>query len=167
MNTRNIAKGLLGVVLAVGLVTACASTPEPEPPSDEGFQEAPRDPGLPDRDRTPPPRDVAEFQTIFFAFDEYSLTGRAKDSLRHNAAVLSQSSGARLEIQGNCDERGTEEYNLALGKRRAEAAQQYLVDLGVEVSQVTTISFGEENPSVRASNETAWARNRRDDFLLR
>jgi peptidoglycan-associated lipoprotein len=81
--------------------------------------------------------------------------------------VLQGASGVRIEIQGNCDERGTNEYNLALGKRRAEAARQYLIDLGIDSSRISTISFGEENPAVRGSTEAAWAKNRRDDFIVR
>jgi len=107
------------------------------------------------------------FRTVYFDFDDYRLSGDAKNALRHNAALLGQAPNARLEIQGNCDERGTAEYNLALGKRRAEASKQYLTDLGIDSSQLTTISFGEENPAVRGSSEAAWAKNRRDEFALR
>jgi peptidoglycan-associated lipoprotein len=70
-------------------------------------------------------------------------------------------------VQGNCDERGTEEYNLALGKRRAEAAKQYLVDLGIPAQRLSTVSFGEENPASPGQGESAWAKNRRVDFILR
>ena len=97
----------------------------------------------------------------------FALSGSSKSSLKHNATLLQAAQNARLEIQGNTDERGTEEYNLALGKKRAEAAKQYLVDMGVGSGQLTTISFGEENPAVRGSTESAWSKNRRDDFVLR
>ncbi|MBW2282492.1 MAG: peptidoglycan-associated lipoprotein Pal [Deltaproteobacteria bacterium] len=110
---------------------------------------------------------LGELRTIYFDFDDFGLRSRAKQDLQHNAGLLSKRSDSRVEIQGNCDERGTEEYNLALGKKRAEAARRYLIDLGVKSSQITTISFGEESPVVRASNEAAWAKNRRDDFVLR
>ena len=109
----------------------------------------------------------ADLETVFFDYDVASLSEQSRQLLRHNAAVLKANSGKKLEIQGNCDERGTTEYNLALGKRRAEAAKRYIVDLGIPSSSITTVSFGEENPAVRGSSESAWARNRRDDFVLR
>ena len=110
---------------------------------------------------------LGALRTIYFEFDEYGLRARAKQDLQHNAKLLGMRKDARVEIQGNCDDRGTGEYNLALGKKRAEAARRYLIDLGVNSSRVTTISFGEENPVVRGQNEAAWAKNRRDDFVLR
>lgn len=110
---------------------------------------------------------AAGFQTVHFAFDDYSLGEEAKQGLRHNAQVLKENPSTSIEIQGNCDERGTEEYNLALGMRRAETAKRYLVDLGIDGDRLGTVSFGEENPAVRASNEAAWAKNRRADFARR
>jgi peptidoglycan-associated lipoprotein len=106
-------------------------------------------------------------RTIYFDFDDYSLSSEAKTHLKHNASILGSKGGSRVEIQGNCDERGTAEYNLALGKKRAESARQYLIDLGVDGSRVSTVSFGEENPAVQGSGESSWAMNRRDDFVLR
>jgi peptidoglycan-associated lipoprotein len=154
------------VVLAGVLAAACASSNKQEPASSDGggFQES-TDPGMGDRSGAGAGGD--SFSTVYFAFDDYALNGTAKDILRGNATALNASGGGRLEIQGNCDERGTAEYNLALGKRRAEAAKRYMVDLGVNSTQLTTISFGEENPAVRGSTESAWAKNRRDDFVLR
>ena len=108
-----------------------------------------------------------DLRTVYFGYDAYSLSSDSRQLLRHNAAILQQNKNAKLEIQGNCDERGTEEYNLALGKRRAESAKRYLVDLGIPANRLTTVSFGEENPAVRGHNEAAWAQNRRDDFVLR
>ena len=82
-----------------------------------------------------------DLRTIYFDFDDYGLQARAKQDLQHNAGLLDKRKDSRVEIQGNTDERGTEEYNLALGKRRAEAARRYLIDLGVKSSRITTISF--------------------------
>ena len=76
-------------------------------------------------------------------------------------------SSSRIEIQGHCDERGSNEYNLALGTRRAESAKRYLVDLGIPGGRVSTVSYGEEQPAVRGHNELAWAKNRRDEFAVR
>jgi peptidoglycan-associated lipoprotein len=73
----------------------------------------------------------------------------------------------QVNIEGNCDERGSDEYNLALGTRRAETARNHLVDLGIDPGRIATMSYGEENPAVPGSNEASWAKNRRDDFVLR
>ncbi len=167
--TMQITKAF-GLVLAGVLAVSCASggsktTATPDSRGDFG-KEA-RDPGMGDRGSTSGASIEGSFRNVYFAFDDYGLTSSAKNSLRHNAALLRQAENARLEIQGNTDERGTEEYNLALGKRRAEAAKRYLVDLGVDSSQLTTISFGEENPAVRGGTESAWSKNRRDEFALR
>jgi peptidoglycan-associated lipoprotein len=107
------------------------------------------------------------FKTAYFDFDDYSLRSDARKAIEHNASVLRSNPDVRVEIQGNCDERGSEEYNLALGQRRADAAKQYLVDLGIDPARLYTISFGEERPAVRGHNEAAWAKNRRDEFEVR
>jgi peptidoglycan-associated lipoprotein len=104
--------------------------------------------------------------TIYFDFDMSALRPDAKDGLKANAGFLRSNAGS-IVIEGNCDERGSEEYNLALGMRRAEAARRYLVDLGIEASRLTTISYGEERPAESGSNESSWAKNRRDDFKIR
>jgi len=111
--------------------------------------------------------DSSMFRTIYFDFDKSELTADARQGLQANASYLKSNSGVQVTIEGNCDERGSNEYNLALGKRRAEAAYKYLVDLGVESSRMTTVSYGEEKPAVEGHNELAWAKNRRDDFKVR
>ncbi len=160
---------VLGVALAAVLLTACASSGGSGSADSRGeFGKEAVDPGLGQRGGTMKGAANADgFESIFFEFDLASLSGNAKQSLRKNATVLQEGKKNRLEIQGNCDERGTAEYNLALGKRRAEVAKQYMIDLGIHPSRLTTISFGEENPAVRGSAESAWARNRRDEFVLR
>ncbi len=110
---------------------------------------------------------TGDLETIYFAFDRDFLRAEAKATLRSNADTLRADEGMRIEIQGNCDERGSEEYNLALGMRRAETARRYIMDLGIDGSRLSTISFGEENPAVRGRNESAWAKNRRGDFVIR
>jgi peptidoglycan-associated lipoprotein len=112
-------------------------------------------------------RSATELRTIYFEFDAYSLQSDARNRLEQNAQYMREHPQARIEVQGNCDERGSTEYNLALGQRRAEAARRYLVNLGIDAGRIDTISFGEENPAVRGHSETAWAKNRRDDFVLR
>ena len=146
--------------------TACQTTTPAPTDTDTGATEP--DTGLSDRGETRSGKLTgADLETVYFDYDASALSQQARQLLRHNAAVLKANTGRKLEIQGNCDERGTEEYNLALGKRRAEAAKRYIVDLGIPSARISTVSFGEENPAVRGSSESAWARNRRDDFVLR
>jgi peptidoglycan-associated lipoprotein len=111
--------------------------------------------------------DSSAFRTIYFDFDKSDLTADARAGLQANADYLKSNSSIAITIEGNCDERGSAEYNLALGKRRAEAAYRYLADLGIETSRMTTVSYGKERPAVEGHNELAWAKNRRDDFKVR
>lgn len=104
---------------------------------------------------------------VYFAFDSAALSSMAQATLKRKAAWLKENSGAMVTIEGHCDERGTNEYNLALGERRAESARAYLVDLGVSASRLSTISYGEERPLDPRHNEEAWAKNRRAQFKLR
>jgi peptidoglycan-associated lipoprotein len=105
--------------------------------------------------------------SIYFDFDRFALRGDAQGTLKANGQLLRDNPSWQVQVEGNCDERGSDEYNLALGKKRAEAAKAYLVDLGIDAGRISTISYGEENPADPSSNETAWAKNRRDDFVLR
>ncbi|MBN2567946.1 MAG: peptidoglycan-associated lipoprotein Pal [Deltaproteobacteria bacterium] len=111
---------------------------------------------------------AAEFKNkdINFAFDRYDLNADARQKLERLADWLLAHSEFEVTIEGHCDERGTTEYNLALGERRAEAAKAYIVNLGVDVNRISTISYGEELPLDPRSNEEAWAKNRRDHFLV-
>lgn len=99
--------------------------------------------------------------TVYFAFDSYSLDSQAQGTLDRQAAVLLRSGSIPVTIEGHTDERGTREYNLALGERRATAVKDYLVALGVNPSRMRTLSYGEERPAVAGSSEAAWAKNRR------
>ena len=98
---------------------------------------------------------------VFFAFDKSDLSADSRRTLERQAAWLKQWSNQRLTVEGHCDERGTREYNLALGERRANAVRDYLVAQGVSASRLSTISYGKERPAVLGSNEAAWAQNRR------
>ena len=104
---------------------------------------------------------------IYFAFDSAALTSMARETLKRKAAWLNENGGFMVTVEGHTDERGTNEYNLALGERRAESARAYLVDLGVSASRLSTISYGEERPLDPRSNEEAWAKNRRCQFQLK
>ena len=101
---------------------------------------------------------------IYFGFDSYDLAGDARATLRHAADWLRSNPAPRVEIEGHCDERGTNEYNLALGDRRATSARDFLVNLGVPASKLRTISYGEERPQCSESDESCWQRNRRAHF---
>ncbi|MDF2368112.1 peptidoglycan-associated lipoprotein Pal [Sneathiella sp.] len=98
---------------------------------------------------------------VFFGFDKYDLSDEAQGTLQRQAAWLKANPTVTLVIEGNCDERGTREYNLALGERRATAAKNYLVTLGVSANRLSTISYGKERPVALGHNEAAWAQNRR------
>jgi peptidoglycan-associated lipoprotein len=108
-----------------------------------------------------------EIQDIFFDFDRAEVTAEYRDILRQNAEVLLRRlPRVSMMIEGHCDERGTEEYNIGLGDKRANAARDYLVSLGVSATRIKTISYGEERPFDPAHNEEAWAKNRRAHFVL-
>lgn len=104
---------------------------------------------------------------IFFSYDSAELSAEAKSILDENSKYFRRYPGARVIIEGHCDERGSEEYNLALGDRRAQAAKEYLVQLGVTPSLLETISYGEERPYAQGSDEASWAQNRRAQFVAR
>lgn len=98
---------------------------------------------------------------VFFGFDLFNLTERAQESLERQAEWLNLYPSVNIVIQGHCDERGTREYNLALGERRANAVRNFLIALNVDADRITTISYGKERPVALGSNVTAWALNRR------
>jgi len=126
------------------------------------------DEGLGSRDSGPISQSTeSPLASIYFDYDRFQLRGDAQSTLKSSAQMLRDNPNWQIQIEGNCDERGSDEYNLALGKKRAEAAKSYLVDLGVEASRLSTISYGEENPAAQGSDEMAWSKNRRDDFALR
>jgi len=102
---------------------------------------------------------------IFFDFDRSMITPESQAQLRDNAEWMAQNKGTSLVCEGHCDERGTAEYNMALGERRAESAKQSLMSLGVSGDRLTTISYGEEKPFATGHNEAAWSQNRRVHFV--
>jgi peptidoglycan-associated lipoprotein len=107
---------------------------------------------------------LASLQTIYFDFDSFNIRNDARPVLQSNANLIQQSPAGTVVVEGNCDERGSEEYNLALGEKRAEAVKSYLADLGVPSGRLYTVSFGESKPAVMGHDETAWRYNRRVDF---
>lgn len=115
---------------------------------------------------TTEPEPIPELDDIFFAFDKSDLSSDSKRRLENNAKKLKDAMSVSLTIEGHCDERGTNAYNLALGERRAKAARDYLASLGVATSRMTTISYGEERPFATGHTEQAWSLNRRAHFVV-
>jgi peptidoglycan-associated lipoprotein len=176
MITR-IAKSSVGAALALALslgFTACSDDQQAvDEPVDASLDGAP----------PPPPGEVLEPEvdslaeaaessaaftpeTVYFGFDEYSLTPEARQKLDGLANHLKSSANAAVQIEGHCDERGSIEYNLALGERRSQAVKNYLVQSGVDGARLSTISYGEEKPAVEGHSEEAWSRNRRVEFTV-
>lgn len=108
---------------------------------------------------------IADLTRVYFEFDSYVLTGEARTTLQQNATVLRNAPYLKVQVDGHCDERGSDDYNLALGERRAQATVDYLVSLGVDGSQLTTNSYGEMMPLDPGHDESAWSKNRRAEFV--
>jgi len=124
-------------------------------------------------DPMPPPVDdfglgIMSFtpETVYFAFDDFTLNMESQEKLNSLADYMRDNSSVVVQIEGHCDERGSNEYNMALGQRRAEAVKNYLVTLGISPARLSTISYGEEKPAVQGSNEAAWRLNRRSEFVI-
>ncbi|MGD8628203.1 MAG: peptidoglycan-associated lipoprotein Pal [bacterium] len=111
--------------------------------------------------------DKIKLNRIHFDYDKYNLDDDAITTLAENAAVLMDNPSVKIRIEGHCDSRGTEDYNLALGEKRALAARDYLVNFGIAQSRISVISYGEERPLDPAETEKAWAKNRRAEFDIR
>ena len=111
-------------------------------------------------------RTSAPLLPIYFDFDKSNIKQDQRSRLEKNAGFLKQNPAVKIRIEGNCDERGTSEYNMALGERRALSAKTYLENLGVHGDRLHAISYGEEKPLLHGHDEFSWAQNRRDDFIL-
>jgi len=146
------------------LVGPCLEKNPPKPIAEPPAVAAPPPPPPAPMPMAPAP---VTFESIHFDFDKSFIRADAKPTLQAVADYMKKNPDAKLQIEGHCDERGTPEYNFALGERRANAAMKYLVNLGVAGSRITTISYGEEKPADPEHNEAAWAKNRRDVFVLR
>ena len=105
------------------------------------------------------------FSPVYFDYDQASIRPDMRSRMEANAAQLKKNANAHVIIEGNSDERGTNEYNLALGERRAQNAKDYLISLGIQSGRIRTVSYGEERPLFEGQNEDAYAQNRRDDFI--
>lgn len=174
-------KRLLAMLLLAALAAAgCATktTPAPEP----AMQPAPAPMATTDMTQQPAARGVesqpvqsgpvadhqavAGLSRIHFPYNQFILEDAARVTLEQNAVYLRNRPMEKVVIEGHCDERGSDEFNLALGERRALAAKNYLVSLGIPAERLSVISYGEEKPLVAAANEEAWAQNRRAEFKV-
>jgi peptidoglycan-associated lipoprotein len=160
-----IAEAAADAALAYAKKCAEARKPPPPPPAPE-----PAAPPTPAPAPPPPPAAKAEekvaLDPVYFDFDKSFIREDAKPALQKTADYLKKNKDAKIQVQGNCDERGTSEYNMALGDRRATAAKKYLAGLGVDAKRITTVSFGKEKPICTEHNEECWQKNRRGDFVL-
>ena len=144
-----------------------APAPSPSAPASGGAAAAPAAPAQTPR---PSPKEfmaVAALKEVYFDFDKYDIRPEDAKTLDANAAWLKSNADNLVLIEGHCDERGTNEYNLALGERRAKATMNYLVSQGIQANRITIISYGEERPVCNEKTEACWAKNRRANFLVK
>lgn len=151
----NMGTKLLTLIAAAFLLVACSSTSATSPTAGGAGAGGAAVPGS-QEDLV-----VNVGDRVFFDFDRFDLTPQGQATLQAQAAWLQQYPNVSLIIEGHADERGTREYNLALGERRAVAVRNYLIALGVSPTRLTTVSYGKERPAVVGSNDSAWAQNRR------
>jgi peptidoglycan-associated lipoprotein len=162
----------------LALMVGCGGS-QPEPETDmSDVEDTSMDTADMPQEVTPPERDEqttyvdpnveyrSVLQPIHFEFNKYRITSEAKPKLEEIAGLLKDNADWKILIEGHCDERGTNEYNLGLGEQRALSTKRYLVSLGVAESRFQTISYGEERPLDPRSNEEAWAKNRRAEFRV-
>ena len=171
--TRMKSAALLLPILAVIVLSGCgkkevAESAPPPPPPTAAPAETPPAPPPPAAPEPEPSRTVQDqLKDVFFDYDSANLSDAARTTLDANGKVLADNATAQITVEGHCDERGTVEYNLALGDRRAGAARDYLVRYGVSSGRIQTISYGEERPFATGADESAWAQNRRAHFVTR
>ena len=181
---KKVMNGLVAMAFVCSVlffVTSCAKkqvniSEAVKPPVEEVqeevvvVKEAPKEEIVVEIKEVPPElvRQIEGFENtnIYFDFDKSNLKLEAQEILKKKAAFLRYNPSFALLIGGNCDNRGTEEYNLALGERRADSAKQYLIALGISADRIKTVSYGELRPADPANNDVAWALNRRDTFKL-
>ncbi len=149
---------LAALVLSLGMA-ACTD--------DEKKAEETVTPATTEQPATPPEELAREaLKTVYFAFDDYTLNSDSQATLNAVADYLKGNQAVVIQVEGHCDERGSIEYNLALGERRAQSVKNYLVQLGVDAARLPTISYGEEKPVDQGHDESAWSKNRRAEFVV-
>jgi peptidoglycan-associated lipoprotein len=175
MLQRSLGLTLLSISAAAFLLSGCATTKKAEPVQEQKpVVEAPAAPQAPAEPVKAGPvpgsqDDLAQSagDKVYFGFDKYDLTAESRATLDAQAKWLATNAAVNVTVEGHCDERGTREYNLALGDRRANAVKNYLVAQGVAAARVTTVSYGKERPMVLGHDEEAWAKNRRAATMVK
>jgi peptidoglycan-associated lipoprotein len=157
----------IGALLMGGTCGGPQEVPVEEPPVVEEpvVDTMPTEPVV-EEPPAPEPLKSGDFEKAYFDFDKYNIRPDARTALEYNAEVLKRYPEAKILIEGHCDERGTVEYNIALGERRAKAVKDYLVNLGINAARMRTISYGKERPVDLGHNEVAWQKNRRAEFKI-
>jgi len=159
---------ILSVVAAVALLAACETAPQEAATAEgSGSQAASAAKAAGPMMGSQEDLVVSVGDRVFFGYDKYSLTSDSQKVLQGQAAWLKKNGGKNVVIEGHADERGTREYNLALGERRANSVKDYLVALGVNASRVSTVSYGKERPVALGHEESAWSQNRRGVTIVR
>lgn len=183
MKTKTLMRLLLPLALLALILPGCAKKPAPKPlsadlsgssyqapvttmPTQEvsGFNQQAVGDGANAGETVLAAVPVPGLERIMFDYDAFTLSAQAQEILTRNAAYIKANKGVKVVIEGHCDERGSDEYNLSLGERRALAAKTFLVSLGVPESQLTIISYGEELPLDKSGGEAGWSKNRRAEF---
>ena len=158
---RSVMCGLVAAATVALLSAACAKKPEAEPATGgRDFRES----APPSGTSTQP---APGLSTVYFDYDRSEVRSDAGSALKENARVIGEKDWDQVILEGHCDERGSEEYNLALGERRANAVRRYLMSLGVPGPRLTTVSYGESRAAKPGHDESAWRYNRRVDFAIR
>jgi len=152
------AVGVVGLLAAAGCKTTGTPAMEAEMTPDDGLASV-------DAQAETPPEKPPGLDPVYFEFDRWQLTDQARQTLRSNADQIDKNpEWGTVTIEGHCDERGSDEYNLALGERRAAAVRTYLEDLGLPAKRLETVTFGEDKPAVPGHDESAWRYNRRSEM---
>lgn len=169
---RNGILTLAALILVAGLMSGCSKkTSVPDITQDGSTRDPVSDTGSnPGDGSSDAPVDVIQddsaLKDVYFDYDDYTLSADARSRLAGNSSYLREMSSLRATIEGHCDERGTVEYNLALGQRRADAVKKYLVSLGMDSGRLSTVSYGKERPFDPGHDEGAWRQNRRAHFVV-
>ena len=165
-----VAAMALAALFAAGCARKAAEappTPAPAPPVVQPVTPEPTPPPAPETPVPVPTVTAGDFTDAFFDLDSYTLRDDAKLALDRAAKLLRDKPDVNVTLEGHCDERGTVEYNQALGEKRANAARDYLVNAGVSAARIQSLSYGKERPFAEGHDESAWAQNRRAHFVLR
>lgn len=166
----------LAIALGLALLYGCATTPGEKPPVEERGPGAAPAPGAPVTTRPlaapsveanplKDPNNILSKRSVFYEFDKSDIKDEYRPMLQAHSKYLVEHRGTKVLVQGNCDERGSREYNIALGQRRADGVKRMMVLMGAPGSQIESVSLGEEKPRCTAHDESCWSQNRRSDLL--